>query len=185
MNPWSPDLFNKAWRFAARYHEGQTYGGANAEERIDYLVHIGSVAMEVAWGLAVLSLPNPDLAIQCALLHDTLEDTAATYDQLRAEFGTDVADGVQALTKNGRFPHKTTQMADSLSRIQTQPYEVWLVKLADRITNLQAPPYYWDRAKIAAYRAEAQQIYDALHSAHAPLAARLAEKIEQYQQFLP
>ena len=180
MNLWSPDLFQKAWRFAARYHAGQTYGGANEGERIDYLVHIGSVAMEVAWGLTALPMPNPDLAIQCALLHDTLEDTAATYDQLRAEFGGEVADGVQALTKNGRFPDKTEQMADSLRRIQTQPYEVWMVKLADRISNLQAPPYYWDRAKIAAYRAEGQQIYDALHPAHAPLAARLAAKIAQY-----
>ncbi|MCA9997394.1 MAG: bifunctional (p)ppGpp synthetase/guanosine-3',5'-bis(diphosphate) 3'-pyrophosphohydrolase [Anaerolineales bacterium] len=184
MSQWSPDRLQKAWRFAARYHEGQTYGGANEGERIDYLVHIGSVAMEVAWGLTVLPLPNPDLAIQCALLHDTLEDTAATYDQLRTEFGAEVADGVQALTKNSQIPNKAEQMADSLRRIQTQPYEVWLVKLADRITNLQAPPYYWDRAKIGAYRAEGQQIYDALHPAHAPLAARLAAKIDQYQQFL-
>lgn len=184
MNPWSPDLFNKAWRFASHYHAGQTYGGANEGERIDYLVHVGSVAMETMWGLTALPLPNPDLAIQCALLHDTLEDTTATYDLVQGEFGTAVADGVAALTKNSQLPTKAEQMADSLRRIQTQPPEVWLVKLADRITNLQAPPYYWDRAKIAAYHAEGEQIYHALHSVHFPLATRLAEKIALYRRFL-
>jgi len=46
-------------------------------------------------------------------------------------------------------------MPDSLRRIQTQPPEVWVVKMADRITNLQPPPVSWSRDKIAAYRAQA------------------------------
>jgi GTP diphosphokinase / guanosine-3',5'-bis(diphosphate) 3'-diphosphatase len=71
-------------------------------------------------------------------------------------------------------------MADSLRRIKLQPREVWLVKLADRIVNLQPPPEHWQADKIAAYRAEARVILAALGEASPLLAARLAEKIEAY-----
>ena len=47
------------------------------------------------WG--TWTLDNSDLAVQCALLHDTIEDTDVTYDGVLAEFGTDVADGVMSL----------------------------------------------------------------------------------------
>jgi (p)ppGpp synthase/HD superfamily hydrolase len=56
-----------------------------------------------------------------------------------------------------------------------------MVKLADRITNLQPPPRHWDRAKIRHYRDEAIEIHTRLHAASPFLAARLAEKIENYQ----
>jgi hypothetical protein len=56
--------------------------------------------------------------------------------------------------------------------------------MADRITNLYHPPYYWDNKKIEAYRREATLIYEALHPASLTLAGRLWEKIEAYQKFL-
>ena len=45
-------------------------------------------------------MANPDLAVQCALLHDTIEDTDVTYDDVKRQFGTDVADGVMALSQD-------------------------------------------------------------------------------------
>lgn len=71
-------------------------------------------------------------------------------------------------------------MADSLARIRQQPLAVSMVKLADRITNLQPPPAHWDAAKIADYRAEAGTILEALDDADGWLAARLRGKIEGY-----
>jgi (p)ppGpp synthase/HD superfamily hydrolase len=71
-------------------------------------------------------------------------------------------------------------MRDSLARIRAQPAEVWMVKLADRITNLQAPPHYWTREKIRAYRAEAREIHAQLGAACDVLGPRLLEKIEAY-----
>jgi (p)ppGpp synthase/HD superfamily hydrolase len=184
MNTFSPDTYNKAWLFATLAHAGQSYGGHLPGLRIDYLNHIGSVAMETISGLQRSDAPcDADLAVQCAILHDTLEDTATTYDQLVAEFGQAVADGVLALTKNTALPDKATQMQDSLARIRLQPHEVWMVKLADRIANLYHPPHYWDNAKIAAYAVEAQLIHDALAPANAVLAARLAEQIAAYPRF--
>jgi (p)ppGpp synthase/HD superfamily hydrolase len=74
-------------------------------------------------------------------------------------------------------------MADSLRRIRLQPKAVWMVKLADRITNLQPPPAYWTKEKAARYRDEAVQIHAALKDADEALAARLMARIEAYRAF--
>jgi (p)ppGpp synthase/HD superfamily hydrolase len=183
-NSWNRDLYAKAWHFVTLKHSGQTYGGRLPEQQIEYINHLSSVAMEAMWVLAhSTETYNADLLVQCALLHDTLEDTGTTFEELSATFGSAVAAGVLALTKNNDLP-KANQMLDSLQRIQAQPKEIWMVKMADRITNLYHPPHYWDKPKIAAYRIEGQVIYDHLAPADALMAQRLADKIEAYQQFL-
>lgn len=184
-NAWNRDLFAKAWHFVTLKHSGQTYGGRLPEQQIEYINHLSSVAMEAMWVLGnSTETYDADLFVQCALLHDTLEDTATEYAELQEIFGPDVAAGVLALTKNKTLPGKNQQMLDSLQRIRQQPKEIWMVKMADRVTNLYHPPFYWDKNKIAAYRAEAQVIYDHLAEADALMAQRLAEKIEAYQVFL-
>lgn len=181
---WSQEVFVKAWEYASVAHHGQTYSTPLAGLRLDYLTHVGAVAMELMHGLAKDQQGlDFNYALQCALLHDVLEDTSHTYAELAAEFGTQIADGVAALSKNPELP-RPEQMLDSLKRIQQQPKEVWAVKLADRINNLSAPPAHWTRERKLAYRAEAQVIYDHLHSAHALLAARLQQKIADYSQYL-
>lgn len=182
MSPlcWSQELYRRAWRFAASAHLGQTYPGSE----LPYLVHIGEVAMEMVATLAVESVDTPDLAVQCALLHDTLEDTKVSYEDLRDEFGAQVADGVLALSKDALLPGKEAQMRDSLARIRVQPREVWMVKLADRVCNLGPPPHYWNADKIRAYREEAELIYTELGGASHYLAGRLRARIEAYQTYL-
>ncbi|MBN1813349.1 MAG: bifunctional (p)ppGpp synthetase/guanosine-3',5'-bis(diphosphate) 3'-pyrophosphohydrolase [Anaerolineae bacterium] len=183
MSNWSPDVFARAWHFASLHHAGQTYAGPVEGVSFDYLTHVGSVAVELIWALQTTPDADGDLAVQCAVLHDLIEDTDATYDLVAENFGRAVADGVMALSKDPTLP-KIEQMADSLRRIRKQPREIWMVKMADRIANLDPPPYYWDDAKIEAYRQEAIVIYDALYTANAALANRLQEKIEQYKRFL-
>lgn len=58
------------------------------------------------------------------------------------------------------------------------------MKLADRISNLQTPPHYWNQDKIIRYREEGIQIYEALHDASPFLASRLATKIKDYEAFI-
>lgn len=174
---WSPDSYLTAWRFAAEMHGEQKV----PDTQLPYLVHVGAVAMEVMAALAQGSrVDDPDLAVQCALLHDVMEDTPATYADVAERFGVVVADGVLALTKTKTLPSKREQMADSLARIRQQPREVWMVKLADRITNLQLPPAHWTAAKVVAYRAEAQVILDTLGEVDEWLAGRLHRKIARY-----
>ncbi len=172
---WSQDRYTAASRFAAEAHFGQQLPGSE----LPYLLHVTDVAMEVLAALRAEPNHDEELAVLCALLHDTIEDTAVTYEQVEATFGATVAAGVQALSKNPALP-KAEQMPDSLRRIREQPQAVWLVKLADRIVNLQQPPAYWQPQKIAAYRAEAGVILAALGAASPFLAARLAAKIEVY-----
>ncbi|MGN7613500.1 HD domain-containing protein [Magnetococcales bacterium HHB-1] len=168
----------KAWSFAAEAHQGQNLPGSE----LPYIVHLGSVTMEVIATLAQEAVPKPNLAIQCALLHDVLEDTEVTFAQLKDQFGQAVADGVQALSKDDRLP-KTDAMLESLKRIQKQPQEVWMVKMADRITNLQPPPSHWPTEKCCQYRDEAKIIVNALRSASILLTRRLEAKIANYSQF--
>ncbi len=177
-NLWSQDSYIQAYRFAAQAHQGQIVPGTD----IPYLMHISLVCMEVTAALHAEPADDPTLAVQCALLHDVIEDTPATFESVRDAFGAAVADGVLALTKDKRLD-KPLQMEDSLRRIRQQPREVWLVKLADRITNLQPPPATWTAAKIIAYRAEVRQILAALGDASLLLAARLERKIAAYGDF--
>jgi (p)ppGpp synthase/HD superfamily hydrolase len=180
MATWDQERYIKAWNFATHAHGSQTFTGHAQGSELPYINHLGRVAMEVIWANEALPFDQADLAIECALLHDVLEDTDTTYAALEAAFGKATAEGVLALTKFEEVGDKRAQMEDSLKRIWEQPLAVWTVKLADRITNLSPPPHHWNESKIESYKAEAELIYEALHSAHPLLAARLREKIEAY-----
>ena len=172
----SPDLLSTAWWFAAEAHGDQLVPGTD----LPYMTHIGNVMLEVMATVENSYVEQPDLAVQCAILHDVLEDTPIAVDNVEALFGPQVTAGVLALTKDKSLPTKEAQMVDSLTRIQKQPHAVWCVKMADRISNLRPPPPHWSVAKALAYQAEAQMIYDSLHEANDYLAERLADKIEHY-----
>ncbi|AKJ26708.1 guanosine polyphosphate pyrophosphohydrolase/synthetase [Caldimonas brevitalea] len=174
------DALDNAWRFAAAAHAGQTIPGSTHP----YLLHIALVVTELAAASAAVADFDLPFALCVAVLHDTLEDTAATYETLADTFGVDVADGVQALSKNPALP-KEQRMPDSLLRIQQQPRrEVAAVKLADRLVNMSRPPESWPQDKRQRYWEEAQLIWRELHTAHEPLAARLHDRIGAYRQYL-
>jgi (p)ppGpp synthase/HD superfamily hydrolase len=175
---WSQESYIKAYRFAAEAHQGQLFPGTE----LPYLMHVSLVCMEVIAALAYENDLDGDLAIQCALLHDVIEDTAVTFEMLAAGFGEDIANGVLALTKDETLP-KEEQMRDSLERILEQPAEIGMVKLSDRITNLMRPPTYWTRAKKEAYQLEALEIHDTLCDSSEFLSQRLLEKIEGYKEY--
>ena len=178
---WSQDRYIKAWNFACTAHQGQLLPGSN----LAYVNHLGLVAMEVMAAIAQQErIASPDLLVGCALLHDTIEDTSVSYDELLREFGVEIAQGVAALSKNPKVGDKKAQMEESLQRIQQQPQEVWMVKLADRITNLQPPPTHWQLKKIQAYREEAILIARTLGAASTYLSNRLWEKIDLYKFFM-
>ena len=146
-----------------------------------YINHLGLVAMESMAAIANgAELESPDLLVLCALLHDIIEDTNGTYHDIHIEFGIEVANGVLALSKDKKLPSNEDQMRDSIERIRQEPKEVWMVKLSDRITNLQPPPKNWSKTKIDAYRTEATLILSESGDANAYLAERLGAKIKDY-----
>ncbi len=180
MKIWDQDQYQKAWNFASNVHNGQKLPGSD----IPYINHLGLVAMEATAAVAHESVDKPNLLVLCALLHDVIEDTAATFEDVKHNFDSEIAAGVLALTKNTELPSKFAQMTDSLERIKLQPREVWMVKLCDRITNLQPPPMHWDKVKIAAYQSEARLILEQLGEASPFLSKRLIVKIADYDQYL-
>ncbi len=91
--------------------------------------------------------------------------------------------GVLALSKDKSLP-RAEQMPDCLRRIKQQPREIWMVKMADRISNLQAPPSYWNQDKIKRYQTEAESILGALQDASPYLQVRLRHKIDEYGSFI-
>ena len=182
INIWQQESYIKAWEFACHAHNGQKLPGAD----IPYINHIANVAMEVMAVCSQQPIAEPDLLVQGALLHDSIEDTQVTYSELENHFNITLANGVQALSKDKTLATKALQMKDTLVRIKQQKVEIWMIKLADRITNLQTPPSYWNTEKIKNYHKEAQFILHELHSASDYLATRLETKIINYERhFLP
>ncbi|HEX4416445.1 MAG TPA: HD domain-containing protein [Kofleriaceae bacterium] len=168
-----PERYVAALRFAAERHHAQRVPGSEHP----YLVHVVSVAAET---IAALEPGfDADLAVGCALLHDTIEDTGTSHAELAERFGPAIADGVRALSKDSALA-RPDQMADSLRRILAQPREVWMVKLADRITNLAPPPRSWSIDKRLRYRDEAIEIASTLGAASVVLGARIHRRIAAY-----
>ncbi len=181
---WSIDELQDIWQLASKLHNGQKYGGPKNGEQVEYINHIGSVTFEIINAINNSDEMNAGLAIKCAMLHDTLEDTDFSYEKTKELFGKEVAEGVLALTKNRELENSDEKMADSLKRIKQQPKEVLAVKLADRICNLYEPPFYWKNEKKLKYIEEAKLILSELKEGNSYLAKRLEDKIEMYHRFL-
>ena len=177
----SQENYIEVLNFAAIAH-----GEQKTPKDLPYIAHITCVAMEVinACEKSSLDEEKANLAISCALLHDVIEDANITYDELYMKFGEKVANGVEALTKDKTLASKQEQMKDSIERLLTQPYEVQMVKLADRITNLGIPPKHWDNEKIKKYQEEAGFILSCLCNSNIYLSKRLKEKIENYNNYI-
>ncbi len=173
------DYYQKAINFAGEKHADQKIPGSNTS----YMVHLSNVAMEVLEASRHSQGFDAQFAVQTALLHDLLEDTSTTFEQIRENFGVNIAKAVLALSKNEQLP-ASKQIQDSLNRIKSEPKEVWAVKLADRISNMQKPPQHWDKNKINDYKKMAGIILLQLKGGNEYLEHRLLKKIEAYNQYL-
>lgn len=178
-------MFNQESYIKYLTYAALAHGDQKTPKGLPYLTHITSVTMEVinACEQSKLDETKSDFAIACALLHDVIEDTNITYDDLYVKFGYEIADAVEALSKNKNLS-KQEQIRDSLERMLTQPYEVQMVKLADRITNLSTPPEHWDNKRIKEYHKESSLIISCLRNCNIYLAKRLEEKIEDYKKYI-
>lgn len=172
-------IYQETIKFAAEKHGSQKVKGS----KIPYVVHLSNITMEIF--MAARKTHGFDLgyALQLALLHDTIEDTGTTRQEIEMVFGKDIADGVWALTGDPKLL-KDYRLSDCLAKIRKLPREVGAVKLADRITNLQAPPKSWSKSHIRDYLYDAQQILQALQGANEYLEKRLEQKIEDYNKYL-
>src|SRR5712664_4868977 len=131
LEPAGRELVRKAYERAATAHRGQRRLSGE-----DYVNH----PLEVAAILADLQLDAQTLA--AALLHDTVEDTALTAQEVETEFGPEVARLVEGVTKLGRISIRTDQQqqAENIRKMMVAMAEdlrVVLIKLADRLHNMR------------------------------------------------
>ena len=154
------DLLNRAYVFSMKAHGSQKRASGDA-----YFSH----PVEVAAILADYKLDCATIAT--ALLHDTVEDTVATIEQISDLFGPDVArlvDGVTKLAKLELHPEANHQAENfrKLVLAMSNDIRVLLVKLADRLHNMQTLNYLKSKEKRLRIATETMEIY-------APLAERL------------
>ena len=153
-------LINKAYEFAKHYHEGQVRKSGEP-----YIIH----PLEVAYIVSTLELD--DNAICAALLHDVVEDTEVTREMIVAEFGEEIANLVDGVTKLGKIAHYLDKEEEQVENYRkffmamAKDIRVLMIKLADRLHNMRTLKHLSDDRKYAIAK-ETMQLY-------APLANRL------------
>ncbi len=152
-------LIEKAYVFSAKAHEGQLR--LSGEPYLTHPLEVGYLRAQMGLG---------PITVTCGLLHDTVEDSAATLDDLEEYFGEEVTDVVNGVTKIGQltFGDRQTQQAEYIRKMilsMSHDIRVLLVKLADRVHNMRTLGFM-EPAKQKRIAKETLQIYS-------PLAGRL------------
>ena len=156
----NPETLSKAYDFALKAHENQ-----KRDEGSPYIIH----PVAVADILTELKLDSATIAT--GLLHDTIEDTHATYKTIEDEFGKEVADLVDGVTKISEFENQAiyNSKAENFRKLilaTSKDIRVLLVKLADRLHNMRTIHFVKDKEKQIRKAKETMEIY-------APLANRM------------
>lgn len=175
MKPSSERLWQDAVAFACRAHRHHL----RKDGRTPYVSHCFRVAMTVRHVFGC----EDETALAIALLHDTIEDTTTDYDDLLANFGPEVADGVAALTKNKTLPEFVRE-EDYDRRLAQADWRVKVVKLADAYDNYcdqfdspsQTPE---QRRREAARKCRRAIRLASPHAEHSPEIARAIAAVEE------
>ncbi len=153
------ELLARAFRFAADAHEGQQRRSGEA-----FIRH--------PWGAAMIlaELRQDEQTIAAALLHDVVEDTETEIDEVRTEFGDEIAQLVEGVTKLTRIHFQSREQAEAenyrkMIAAMVGDERVILIKLADRLHNMRTIEYLGKQKQLQKAR-ETLEVY-------APLAHRL------------
>lgn len=134
-----------ALNFAARKHSDQRRKGAQAEPYINHLIEVADLLARAG---------ADEETLLAGILHDTVEDTETTYDELKREFGENVADIVMECTDDKSLEKQVRKQL----QVEHAPHKsasAKMVKMADKISNLRSillsPPPAWDDARKLEY----------------------------------
>src|SRR5216684_4528732 len=153
------EIIRKAYNFSLKHHQGQTRASGEP-----YLIH----PLEVSLVLADMKLDST--AISAGLLHDAIEDTSVTHEDVRREFGDQVAHIVEGVTKIDRidFASREERQAENVRKMvlaMVDDIRVVLIKLADRLHNMRTLKHLPEERR--------QQVAKETLEIYAPLAHRL------------
>jgi (p)ppGpp synthase/HD superfamily hydrolase len=161
----------KALDFAARKHRDQRRKGRAAEPYINHLTEVARIVAEATDG-------QDPLSVQGALLHDTVEDTKTTADELEREFGAQLSKLVVEVTDDKRLP-KAERKRLQVEQAPHKSERARMIKIADKISNLRSilssPPVDWDVERQAEYFEWAKRVVDGCRGVNPRLDAQFDE----------
>lgn len=165
MKPQELSLLVKATAFAAKKHKDQRRKDEASSPYINHPVSLADVLVHEA-GVTDLH------TIAAALLHDTIEDTETTADEIEAHFGVTVRTIVEEVSDDKSLGKQACKQMQ-IDRAPSLSPQARAVKLADKICNLRDvvvnPPTGWALARRQAYFDWAKQVIDGLRGEHAVL----------------
>jgi (p)ppGpp synthase/HD superfamily hydrolase len=147
----------KAARFASVKHVSQKRKGIAAQPYLNHLIEVAELVSQA------IAEPDTNL-ISAALLHDTVEDTRTTKEELVDEFGPDIAGLVAEVTDDKSLP-KAERKRLQIEHAPHLSARAQTIKIADKISNLRAilstPPEDWDLRRKREYFDWAKRVVDA------------------------
>ena len=165
--PTKMELVLRAAAFAAEKHRNQRRKDAEASPYINHPI-------QLAYILVQADIEDP-VVLASALLHDTIEDTDTTQDEIEIVFGYEIANIVAECSDDKRLSKLERKQAQ-IEHAANISRAAKLVKLADKIANVSdmngAPPAGWSLERKREYYDWAKQVVDRMRGTHAGLEAR-------------
>jgi guanosine-3',5'-bis(diphosphate) 3'-pyrophosphohydrolase len=168
-------LILNAAQFAARKHRDQRRKDAAASPYINHPLMLANILREEG-------KVEDAIVIAAALLHDTIEDTETSYEELRGQFGDEIAEIVAEVTDT-KWLKKASRKRLQISKAARASHGAKLVKLADKISNLRdivaSPPKDWSLERKREYFDWAKQVVDQIRGTNAKLERRVDQLYRQ------
>lgn len=168
----STGLILKALYFAAEKHSDQRRKNAAASPYINHPIHVA----EILWNIGDVRDAN---LLAASLLHDTVEDTDATPEQIETEFGEEVRSLVLEVTDDKNLP-KAMRKQLQVENAPFKTYKAKMLKLADKISNIQdiisSPPKDWSLERRREYLLWSERVVAGLRGVN--------EKLEEHYDTL-
>jgi len=169
-------LYDKALTFAEKHHSGQMRDDG-ATPYIEHPKKVAKILREVA-GVTDESI------LSAGLLHDMIEDSEVSYDDLEKAFGVRIAGLVAELTNDKRLP-KQLSREDLIRRLPGMSQEAALIKLADIYSNAQdMGSADWTEERKAKYLVYLRRIVETISKSKPTLSPKLEKSISEYLQTL-
>lgn len=163
----------QAVRFAAEKHKNQRRKNVAASPYINHPIQVAEL-------IATVGRVSDPVILMAAILHDTVEDTETTFEELESLFGSDVSKLVSEVTDDKSLP-KPERKRKQVEHAATASIGAKTIKLADKSSNVwdiaHDPPHDWDNERRRQYLLWACEVTDACRGANARLEKHFDEVI--------